>query len=185
MVRLVLPLLLCGLLPLEAAAQSLADVARAEAERRKNVTAPGKVYSNDQLKPDPFAQRQTSEEPAAASAEGAPPPPPTADDAPEGTAAPARDQAYWRQRITAARNDLQRSRMFAEALQSRINALTTDFINRDDPAQRARIAEERDKAIDELERVNGEIQAQTRAIAEIEEEARREGVPPGWLRGAS
>ena len=31
-------------------------------------------------------------------------------------------------------------RLFAEALQSRINALTTDFTARDDPAQRVSLA---------------------------------------------
>ena len=39
--------------------------------------------------------------------------------------------------MTAARAAQQRSQMFAAALQSQINALTTDFVNRDDPAQRA------------------------------------------------
>ena len=36
-----------------AGAQSLGDVARKEAERRKTVKAPGKTYTNDQLKAEP------------------------------------------------------------------------------------------------------------------------------------
>ena len=36
-----------------ASAQSLADVARQEEERRKAIRTPGKVYTNDALRPEP------------------------------------------------------------------------------------------------------------------------------------
>src|SRR5205814_1317561 len=55
------------------------------------------------------------------------------------------DEAAWRKKVTDARNQLDRSQSFAEALQTRINSLTTDFTNRDDPAQRSQIAADRDK----------------------------------------
>jgi hypothetical protein len=85
-------------------------------------------------------------------------------------------------RSSAARAALERSKMFQDALQSRINALKTDFVNRDDPAQRAQLELERQRALAELERVKKEIADQTKAITDIEEEARKAGVPPGWLR---
>jgi hypothetical protein len=91
-------------------------------------------------------------------------------------------EAYWRNLMSTARADLQRSEMFLEALQSRINALTTDFVNRDDPAQRAVIEQDRKKALTELERVRTEIADRTKAIADLEEQARKAGVPAGWLR---
>jgi hypothetical protein len=94
----------------------------------------------------------------------------------------AADEAMWRGRMAEARSQLERSRMFAEALQTRINSLWADFTARDDPAQRAVIEEDRKKTLAELERVKGEIEAQTKALADLEEEARRAGVPPGWLR---
>jgi hypothetical protein len=93
-----------------------------------------------------------------------------------------RDQAYWKQRIQQARDALQRAQIFAEALQSRINALTTDFTARDDPAQRDLIATDRQKALAELDRVKQEIADHNKAIGAIQDEARRAGVPPGWLR---
>jgi hypothetical protein len=55
-------------------------------------------------------------------------------------------------------------------------------VNRDDPAQRAVIADNRQKSLAELDRVKSEIEKNKKAIADIEEEARRAGVPPGWLR---
>ncbi|MGE0039887.1 MAG: hypothetical protein AB7H88_02620 [Vicinamibacterales bacterium] len=186
MLRLTFVLALLVAVPAVAAGQSLADVARAEAARRKSVDEPVKVYTNESLKPDftrptPAAPSTGSPPPAAALPPDAPatdaPAPPAAP-----SAAPERDQAYWSARINAARAQLERSRTLADAMQSRINALATDFVNRDDPAQRAALEEDRLKALAELERLKREIEDQSQAIADIQEEARKAGVPPGWLR---
>lgn len=161
-----------------ATAQTLADVAKAEEARRKAVTKPAKVYTSSNLTAD-FTAPVAPSTPAAAATTGNETP-----GAPAAGAAPAaqRDQAYWSARMSAARSQVERSRTFADALQSRINALTTDFVNRDDPAQRSVIEQDRTKAMAELERVKKEIDEQTKAIAAIEDEARRAGVPAGWLR---
>jgi hypothetical protein len=163
-------------------AQSLAALAKQEEERRKSVKAAGKVYTNGDLKADPTAPREP--------ANGSP-------DAPVSTQVPSvnlpageaetppgekKDEAYWRGRIGAARSALERSRIFADALQSRLNALNADIVNRDDPAQRAQLELERQRALAEWERVKVEMAEQTKAISEIEEDARKAGVPPGWLR---
>ena len=79
-------------------------------------------------------------------------------------------------------DEQQRDKMFADSLQSRINALTTDFVNRDDPYQRAQIGKDRDAAVKELDRVKKAIVDRTKAIGDLEEEARRAGAPAGWLR---
>ncbi len=80
------------------------------------------------------------------------------------------------------RTQLQRDQTYVEALQTRVNSLSADFVNRDDPAQRAVIANDRQKATAELERLKAQIEAGKKAIADLEEEARRAGVPAGWLR---
>ena len=54
--------------------------------------------------------------------------------------------------MTALRNALSRNKILADALQSRINALNTDFMNRDDPAQRAVIEKDRRAALAEMDR---------------------------------
>ena len=77
---------------------------------------------------------------------------------------------------------LQRDRLYAEAIQTRINSLTADFSARDDPAQRALIGEDREKAVGELSRLRKQIEEDKDAIGSAEEEARQAGVPPGWLR---
>ena len=77
---------------------------------------------------------------------------------------------------------MRRNEAFAEALQSRINALTTDFVNRDNPVQKRQIGEDRQKALAELDQVKKDIVNGKKAINDIEEEARRANVPPGWIR---
>ena len=164
-------------------AQSLGDIAKQEEARRKAVKIPSKVLTNDSLRSVPTPVSAPAPAAAASPAASAPPGAPAAADA---KAKPPVDrkaeEAAWRQRIQGARDSLQRSQMFAEALQSRINGLTADFTARDDPAQRAVVANDRQKALAELDRVKNDIVQQTKAIADIQEEARRGGVPPGWLR---
>jgi hypothetical protein len=163
-----------------AAAQSLGDVAKKEEQRRKAVKSTGKVYTNDTLKPDPTPSvpasgaTGTPSTPAASSTPTAPVP--SDDSADKG------DEKTWRKRIADARESLQRSQTFADALQSQLNALNTDFVNRDDPAQRQQIANKRDNVLAELDRVKKEVAAQTKTISDIQEQARRAGVPAGWVR---
>ena len=55
-------------------------------------------------------------------------------------------------------------------------------MNTDDPAKRSVVERDRQRALGEIERLKKEVAEQTKAIAGIEEEARRAGVPAGWLR---
>jgi hypothetical protein len=96
--------------------------------------------------------------------------------------AEVKDEAYWRKRAQSLRDQLERDRTLAEALQSRVNGLTADFTGRDDPAQRAKIGADRQRALVELDRMKAAVSAGTKATADLDEEARRAGVPPGWLR---
>jgi hypothetical protein len=84
--------------------------------------------------------------------------------------------------MQALQTQLDHDQSFADALQVKINALTTDFVNRDDPAQKAAIERERTKALADLDRLKKAMVDDKKAIADLEEDARRAGVPPGWLR---
>jgi hypothetical protein len=162
-------------------AQSLAEVAKKEQERRKAVPKPAKVYTNKDL--------------SALPAGSAPPPAAAAADAPKAAAGTdkttpdkevssgtAKDQAYWFGRMKTIQDKLDRDQTFAEALKTRVNSLTADFVNRDDPAQRRQIELDRQKAVAEIARLQQDIVNGKKAVADLEEEARRAGVPPGWLR---
>ena len=159
-------------------AQSLGDLARKEAERRKTSPPAAKTYTNEDLKRLPPITPVSQTEPT--KVEDAAKPVPAKGEAKDGE--PAKDDKYWRGRINAAKEEVRRNEAFRDALQSRINGLSADFTARDDPFQRAKIADDRQKAVAELARVTSEIEKATKSIGDIEEEARRAGVPPGWLR---
>ena len=166
-------------------AQNLADVARAEEARRKAVGGKVKVYTNETLRgadggEAPSAPR--TQAPVAAPA-GTPNPAAAAGAKPVAPAADApKDEKFWRDRLAAARDAVRRSQTFADALQSQVSGLYTEFVNMSDPAQRAVIEQKRLAAIAEQDRVKADLAKQTKALADIEDEARRANVPAGWLR---
>lgn len=181
--------LLVGLAAVASAQSSttkpLADVAKDEEARRKSVRKPSRVYTNGSLRPDISAGVPPAPGTAASTAKPANASPSNASPAAPATAAKpgeVKDQAYWSERMKAARAALDRTQIFADSLQSRINALQTDYVNRDDPAQKAKIESDRNAALAELERVKKELDDQRKAIIALEDEARRAGVPSGWLR---
>lgn len=172
--------LLAGAIPLRA--QSLGDIARKEEKRRETIKKPAKVYTNKDLGPTP---ESTATPPRAAAPAATDASQPARDEKQKDAAKdkePAKDQAYWAGRLKELKAAIDRDQTYAEALQSRINALATDFVNRDDPAQRAVIERDRQKALAELDRLKKQIVTDKKSIDDLQEEARRAGVPPGWLR---
>jgi hypothetical protein len=166
--------------------KSLGEIAREEAERRKALK-PAKVYTKDDLPRSAMLPPAAAGAGGAAAAAGDAQDPPTAKpeagekpgaEKPEGE----KDEAWWRNRMTQAREAVRRNEMFVTALQSRLNALTADFAARDDPFQRAQITDERNKTLAELEQVSKEIKDLQAEIAQIETEAQQAGIPPGWIR---
>lgn len=177
-----------------ALAQSpLADAARREAARRQaGPSAAIPIYTNQDLdrlplRASPMVPRlpgsaSTVVTTAGVGGDGAPGAVGEAAARQPAPGSGAGDEKQWRARITAARSNLSRAEIFAEALQSRINALSADFVNRDDPAQRQDLFTQRQRALEELDRVQAEVAGFRQEVADIEEDARRAGVPPGWLR---
>ena len=167
-------------------AQSLADLAKKEEERRQKTGEPTKVYTNKDLKggiepPPPPAQTPAAETPKDASGDT------KAKDAASADKTDDKDKdqknpAYWSGKLKSLKTKLEQDQTSADAMQTKVNALTTDFVNRDDPVQRAKIASDRVKALADLERLTKAIGDDKKAIADFEELARRSGIPPGWLR---
>lgn len=167
-----------------ASGQSLGDLAQQEASRRKAIKQPGKVYTNQSVPPPvgeviPTPPGPPSSTPGQPAVEPVQPSKPTQPDPPTD---PQRTPEYWRQRMVDARQLRESNAMAVDALQSQINALWADFTARDDPAQRSVIGATRQKALDELDRRRTQQTLLDKAILDIEEEARRAKVPPGWLR---
>ena len=166
-------------------AQSLGDLARAEEERRKDIKAPAKVITNKDLSAVPGPPPgSVSSSPAAPTTEAAKDTPQAQDDKDKGKDKDTtpKGQAYWAGRRKDLQDKLDQDQTFADALQTKINSLTADFSARDDPAQRAIIERNRQKALADLDRVQKSVVAGKKALTDLDEEARKAGVPPGWLR---
>jgi hypothetical protein len=163
--------------------QSLADIARAS-EVARNATAgrpPVKVYTNQDLPTvDPSPPPQPT--PANASVAGAAAVPPTAASTPADPAPAARDETYWRERMRPLRERLDRARALADETKRRADELMRASdrcfmigIVCADYTESLRLSEQHKSLVADVARAERDVTA-------LEEEARRAGVPPGWLR---
>ncbi len=171
--------------PVCAQPPSLADVAAMERERRATLDETSKVYTNDDLRGG--LRLTTGSVPPQVDVDSRPAPDTAATppDDPEATPEPdppTRDEEYWRERITSARDGRRRAELMAAALQNRIDGLWAEFTARDNPLRRSEIEQNRNDAIQELQRTEAEVDRLSQEILDIHEETRRSGVPPGWLR---
>ena len=164
---------------------SFAEAAQREALRRQLMPKTTRQLSNLNL---PASAIITEESVAAASADASgAAPAKTGDQAAAGSAtgssaSESHDEQWWRDRMTSVRKDLDEHQRLASALQSQIAGLTTDFVNRDDPAQRSRIQNDRQKAMDALASMQKQIDSDQKAITAVQDDARKANVPPGWVR---
>jgi hypothetical protein len=160
---------------------SLADAAMRESIRRALMPPATKSLTMADLPPAP-AQQEVVEpeakptEPRAKESE-----PPAKPDEPPSKP-PELTESDWRAKMTAARSALERDEVLAEGMQGRVNGLITQSINMDDPAQRLEVLKQRDRAQAEVDRLTQQIEKDKLEIANIEEDARKKGIPPGWIR---
>lgn len=165
---------------------SLGEASFREAVRRHHTSASTRVVTDASLGPAPVRV--------------AAPPPPVVADAPavvavasaepdksksapdKSKAEPNKGAAWWQKRITTAREAVARDRLLVAALESRVNALANDIASRDDPEYRALLITARQQALAELDRLKTQIDDGAAAIVAIQDEARKAGVPPGWIR---
>ena len=175
-----------------APAQSLVDLARQEQARRAAIAPEdrSRVYTNDDLRDSggltigaaPAAaapEADTGSGRAGRGLDGGDAPP-SAPDAGEPL-----DENAWRARMTAVQEARARAELTAAALQNRADGLWAQFSATDDPARRRVVERQRTEALAELERTQAEAERLEGDIRDIREEARRAGVPPGWLRQES
>jgi hypothetical protein len=160
-------------------AQSLADVAKAEEARRKTVKARSKVYTNEDLGA-PAASAAPA--PPAATSTAAKPADPATKPEQQKPVDPTKTEKYWKDRAATIQQSLTRNKLLMEALQSQVNGLNAEYMNTDDPGQRELLQMRIQRATGELQRVQQDTEKQTKAAADLQEEARKSGVPAGWVR---
>ncbi len=164
--------------------QSLADVAKKDKERRKQTEqdgAPTRVISDEdlakgkgRLASDP---RDAAGDDAAAPASPSPRASTTARGEDEGDVV-VMSEVAWRTRAVAARNRLEKAQKLYETLSSQHLAQGEYFV---DDNGRTLIGSP--EALQKLvAQAKARVDAAQKAWDDLEESARRQRVPPGWLR---
>jgi hypothetical protein len=170
---------------------SFGDAARREALRRELVPKAARSLTNQDVamvprRPLPTPPAPDTPTPAATDAAGKDKDAAKAGEKDAGKDAAkdseSHDEPWWHARMSAARDALERDRLMAESLQSRINALTNDASARDDPAQRQQLYDLRARTVVELDHLRDQVTSDQKVIDSIEEDARQQNVPAGWIR---
>ena len=172
------------------AAQSLVEIAEQEKARRAAIAseARARVYTNDDLRDrggltigaSPAVVAQAADAGSGRVGHGIDSDADTTGGEPAGGEVPGEND--WRARMTTAREARARAELMVSALQNRADGLWAQFTAMDDPARRGVVERQRTDALAELERMRAEAGQLDQHVRDIEEEARRAGVPPGWLR---
>jgi hypothetical protein len=155
-------------------AQSLADVARTEEVRRQKIAKPSKVYTDEDVQK--YAPATPGGQAAATTVTSL-----DANGKPVGQQAAAEglpgDEAGWRARLQNARDGMDRDKLLLSALEQQARSAarksgTPEDQPADDGSTRAA----------EIKRLKAEMDAFRATLANAEEDARKAGVPPGWVR---
>ena len=145
-----------------ASAQSLVEVAKKEKERRKKVDAQGKqaITENDLRRGPRLPAARPSSSTSTPQTGGTAATPEGAEAPEEPEQDPTKTESYWRERVSAVNKKIQ-------DLEAKLQSpeLTSD----------SRGASRRQAAERDLAQARSEKQT-------IADEARRKGVPPGWIR---
>ena len=153
---------------------SLADVARKEEARRQQIAAPKKVYTDadvEKYAPLPGAQAAATTVTSL-----------DANGKPVGEQAAALglppDEEGWRARLQNARDGMDRNKLLLSALeqQARSAARRAGTPEGDQPA------DDSSSRATEIKRLKAEMDTFRATLANAEEDARKAGVPPGWVR---
>jgi chromosome segregation ATPase len=164
-----------------AQAQDLAALARKEKERRAKVTAPVKVLTEEDGKEATAkgAGSVTSIEPTVA----------TANAAGSGTVTsdPEAQRAAWKARMDNAKAAVTAAENTLAQMEKDLNALRSDMtpVSAADAMDPMRL-QKRDQLIvklnKDIETQKAAVSAAKKGVTEVEDAARKGGVPAGWLR---
>ena len=179
-------------------AQSLADLAKKEQERRQAVKATIKVITNEQaarFKSTPAAAPEPAGQPAEKTG-AASKPPAEGTDKVEAVPATAKEKAatdepvdlqgrtesFWRQTFADARKKVQDLENETNVLILKFNDLQNQFYRESDGFKQQELQRQIQKTIFEQDANKENLAAAKASLADLENEARKSGALPGWIR---
>jgi hypothetical protein len=170
-------------------AQSLADLAKEEKERRQEITDNRVITSEDVAKyrSEPYPSAAVPEKPSDAAqpdkrgtdAENKTETADPAEDEP--TDFEGRPESFWRKTMTEARQRVKDLTNEANVLVLKIADLQTKFYNIGDGFKREDIQREIQKSYYEQDLNKQNLEKAKDALQDLENEARKSGALPGWI----
>jgi hypothetical protein len=171
--HLALAVLIIATVSASVSAQSVADLARKERERKKSIQSKA-VLTNGSSSVSKDTQPQ----------DVAPKPPATP--AAAGTTGPTdnkgRDEKYWRAAFDKAHQDLKRAEDKLRLIDLKLNDLQGSLYRESVYNREMELREQMTLAQQDQLAARQEVDASQKKIADLEEELRRSGGPPGWAR---
>ena len=162
----------------------VADMAKKERERRHKISTPAKVFTNKDIADFKAKNKDsdTSSDEAVSSEESS---------SDEGEASTedygtpgdnSRDENYWRNRFKEATNNVGTLQAKADQLQKTINGLLLNVSNYEATAAGPQLNAQLGDMKNQLEQVNNELSTAKKALDDLQDEARKAGADPGWVR---
>jgi hypothetical protein len=165
-------------------AQSLADLAKKEKERRSKITKARVITVEEAAKyitePNPSAARKNSAEKAGESETEVKTERPDLD---EPVDFQGRPESYWRQTMAEARQKVQDLENEKNVLILKQNRLENEFHSEDNGFRREAIQREIQKTFYEQDLNKENLEKAKAALEDLEQEARKSGALPGWISG--
>jgi hypothetical protein len=163
-------------------AQSLADLAKKEKERRSRITKARVITVEEAAKyitkPNPSATKKNSEEKAGESEAESKAEKPDLD---EPVDFQGRPESYWRQTMAEARQRVQDLENEKNVLILKQNRLENEFHGEDNGFRRETIQREIQKTFYEQDLNKENLEKAKAALEDLEKEARKSGALPGWI----
>ena len=176
--------------------QSLADLARQERARRAQETKSVKVYTNADIVPAPTppspattpcpcpaAAPGTGNPPASAASGKEEPKPPNKEEAKPAEKSQADLEKEYRDKFAKLRDQLKYETEKLDVMQRELNLMLTQYYSDPNVALREETFRGQiDQRTGEIEQQKATVEKAKQAIADLEEELRKNGLPPGWAR---
>jgi len=162
----------------------IADAARQERARQKNSTSKilvtNETLGTTPVDPAPATPSATAKPESEAKTEKAGE---TADATTAPTAAPVRDEKWWRESFKVARDEAKRADDRAQVLKLEFNKLNMDMLTRDDIYNKeGQLGPKLASKKLELETAEKDADKAHKKITQLEDDLRRSGSPIGWSR---
>ncbi len=151
----------------------LVELSKKEKERRKKIKT-AKVITNADLgkapRPSVIIKGGKSSLPAVMGEES------------EGEKSTKKTKEWWVSRKRKLEEKIASLKKKIQELQQKVNALSTNFLIEQRPIAQQRVKSALEKAKGQLEAAKKELAEAEKALEKLYEDARKAGIPPGWLR---